>query len=76
MADRPGVIHEWPSGLTYQQMTDVAVATYGAGSPEVVNLSLSYDPQPARRATPPMDVLPMVGVGAFVVVLFLVLNRI
>lgn len=73
MADRPGVIHEWPSGMTYQQMMDVAVATYGAGSPETVNLALSYDPAPP--APPPMNIVPMVGVGAFAVALFLVLNR-
>ncbi len=71
--DAPGVIHEWPSGMSFQQMMDVALATFGPGSPEVVNLSLTYDPQPAPQA--PLPVFSMVGVGALALALFVILNR-
>ncbi len=76
MADRPGVIHEWPSGMTFQQMMDVAVSTYGAGSPEVVDLGLEYDVQVTYPyEPPPMRIGAMVGVGAFAIALYFVLNR-
>lgn len=59
----------WPAGMSYQQMADTALKTYGGDAP-TVNLGLEYDPQPPR-----LPVARMVGWGAVVLALYVVLNR-